>query len=453
MKASDGEKFATNPITGTGFVTFPISTSLGRSGFGPQLPLFAYALAVVAVGCAVVATLQLGSAVKHTPTLFFCSVVVSSWIGGLGPGIFAGLLSAIVLDYYFIPPIYALGVGLEEAPDMIVFVVSAVFVSWLNGGRSWAKDSVRQGRGELDAKVRERTAELGQAKDRLQAEIAEHRSAQNRSIQEHVEMVRVARIATVGETAAQIADELAEVEELVYKIAGRLPVPEKMAAVSVDGLGECVAHSPNFRSWQGSLFFKHGDYWTIQYQGQIVRLKATRGLQCLACLLGHPGREFHVSELIAPATQMPIAAVANLAGGESREDGSQMRTARFQDAGPVLDARAKGEYRRRLVELRGELEEAERLNDPERARKAQQERDCIADQLAMALGLGGRNRKAASQAERARSAVTKRIKNSIKKIAEAMPPLGRHLAVTIKTGYFCCYNPNPDRPTVWEVRL
>jgi uncharacterized membrane protein len=34
-----GEKFATNPVTGTGSMTVPIATSPGRSGFGPQLSL------------------------------------------------------------------------------------------------------------------------------------------------------------------------------------------------------------------------------------------------------------------------------------------------------------------------------------------------------------------------------------------------------------------------------
>jgi hypothetical protein len=34
-----GEKFAANPVTGTGSMTVPISTSTGRSGFGPQLSL------------------------------------------------------------------------------------------------------------------------------------------------------------------------------------------------------------------------------------------------------------------------------------------------------------------------------------------------------------------------------------------------------------------------------
>jgi K+-sensing histidine kinase KdpD len=91
----------------------------------PLRTFFSYAVAVASVGAAVVATLGLGSTMKHTPTLFFCSVMLSSWFGGVWPGILAGVLSAIALDYCFIPPLYALGIGLEEAPDMIAFVSAA----------------------------------------------------------------------------------------------------------------------------------------------------------------------------------------------------------------------------------------------------------------------------------------------------------------------------------------
>jgi hypothetical protein len=34
-----GEKFAANPVTGTGSLSVPIFVSPGRSGFGPQLSL------------------------------------------------------------------------------------------------------------------------------------------------------------------------------------------------------------------------------------------------------------------------------------------------------------------------------------------------------------------------------------------------------------------------------
>jgi hypothetical protein len=34
----------------------------------------------------------------------------------------------------------------------------------------------------------------------------------------------------------------------------------------------------------------------------------------------------------------------------------------------------------------------------------------------------------------------------INRIAEVIPALGHHLYARIKTGYFCSYNPHPDRP-------
>ena len=100
----------------------------------------------------------------------------------------------------------------------------------------------------------------------------------------------------------------------------------------------------------------------------------------------------------------------------------------LSDAGPILDAQAKDEYKRRLDDLRRDLEEAERFNDPTRAERARDEMDALAEQLASAVGLGGRNRRIGSEAERARSAVTKRIKSSIKRIGETIPSLGSHLA-------------------------
>jgi hypothetical protein len=452
-----GEKLAANPVTATGSTPVPIYTSPGRTGFGAQFSLSTYAVAVVAVGGAVVATLELGSAMKHTPTLFFCSVFFSSWIGGVLPGIFACLLSAIALDYYFIPPLYALGIGLEEAPDMIAFVVSGLIISWLSGERKRANDSLRKSRDELHARVCERSSKLGQTKDQLHPGTAGPKVVEDDLTLEQLDMTRVAGNTTDGELAAPIAHELSartgKVEEFVHEFEALTPVPEKTEAKSLNGAQEFVAHPPIFCAREESVFFKQGDYWTIHYQGQIARLKATRGLQCLASLLRHPDREFHVSELIAVVGGEPVASVARLANGTCKDDGNQVRAARFQDAGPILDARAKVEYRRRLADLQGELEDAERLNDAERAGRARQEMDSIADQLAVAVGLGGRNRRAASQAERARSTVTKRIKDSIDKIAEAMPPLGRHLAARIKTGYFCSYSPNPDRPVKWKLEF
>jgi C4-dicarboxylate-specific signal transduction histidine kinase len=170
--------------------------------------LSSYLVAAVSVGIAMVITLGLGSVIKNTATLFFCSVMLSSWYGGLWPGVFAALLSVVALDYYFLPPLYALGISLEEAPDVILFVTTALFIGWLSGEQKRAKELLRDARDELDAKVQERTTELKKANERLQSEIAEREAAEERLIRAQADIGRIARITTMGELAASIAHEL-----------------------------------------------------------------------------------------------------------------------------------------------------------------------------------------------------------------------------------------------------
>ena len=170
--------------------------------------LSSYVVAALSVGIATVITQEMGSIIKDTASLFFCSVMLSSWYGGIWPGAFAALLSVLALDYYFIPPLYALGIGLEEAPDMIVFVATALFIGWLSGDQKRAQESLSKARDELDAKVQERTAQLKRANEQLQSEIAEREAAQEGLIQAQAEIARIARITTMGELAASIAHEL-----------------------------------------------------------------------------------------------------------------------------------------------------------------------------------------------------------------------------------------------------
>jgi DNA-binding XRE family transcriptional regulator len=228
-----------------------------------------------------------------------------------------------------------------------------------------------------------------------------------------------------------------------------------LAEALVESVRESLANRPTLRTDEESLFLQQNDYWTIRYHGHAAFLKDSRGLHCLALLLRYPGREFHVSELLACLILMgaPIPPSAVTANRRLRDAGDQLVTGGLSDAGPVLDTRAKAECKRRLKDLRQELNEAEQFNDPERAAKAQHEMNAITRQLASAIGLAGRDRKTCSEAERARSAVTKRIKRAIRKIGEAIPSLGHHLSARIKAGYFCSYNPHPDRPVVWKFRI
>jgi tetratricopeptide (TPR) repeat protein len=178
-----------------------------------------------------------------------------------------------------------------------------------------------------------------------------------------------------------------------------------------------------------AVFRREGEYWTIAYRGAAARLRHTAGLGHLARLLGNPGQELHALDLAGDA-----------AGG-----------GRHGDAGPVLDDQAKAAYRRRLGELTAELEEAERWADPERAARARAEVDALTEQLAGAVGLGGRDRRHPAPAERARVNVTKAIRAAIRRIAEHDPALGEHLTRTVRTGTFCVYAADPATPQRWEL--
>jgi hypothetical protein len=197
-----------------------------------------------------------------------------------------------------------------------------------------------------------------------------------------------------------------------------------------------------------NLFRREGEYWTISYEGAVARLRDAKGLRHLARLLARPGQEFHAVDLEAAESQpgqvTPVAPRGRAGNGELmvRRD--------LGDAGALLDATAKAAYQARLGELRAELEEAEGFNDPARATKARQEMDFLVAELARAVGLGGRDRRAAAHAERARLNVTRAIRAAMANLAEANPALGRHLASTVHTGRYCSYTPDPRVPITWE---
>ena len=202
---------------------------------------------------------------------------------------------------------------------------------------------------------------------------------------------------------------------------------------------------PSFADWsvsetgKESLFLRQHDYWIIRYQGVTAFLKAMRGLYYLSVMLREPGREFHVLELV-PHPMDPSGPSAVAANGRVRRG--------LYAAIPVLDAKAKAALKSRLDDLRLVLNEAERFHDLQRKTEAETELQAIAEYLASVIG---KEHKGSADAERARCAVTKSIKKATKKIGDAIPSLGCHLAARIKTGYFCSYNPHPDRPVAWKL--
>lgn len=160
---------------------------------------------------------------------------------------------------------------------------------------------------------------------------------------------------------------------------------------------------------------REGEYVAITTDRGLLRFKATRGFHYLAQLVDAAGADVHVLALV---------------GATDADRG---------DAGEVLDGTALRAYRARAEALRDMIEDAEARGDADRAEHARGELDALATELTRGTGLGGKPRRAESAVDRARSAVQRRIKDAIDRIAEADAELGTWLRRVVRTGNHCSF--------------
>ncbi len=157
-----------------------------------------------------------------------------------------------------------------------------------------------------------------------------------------------------------------------------------------------------------------GDMWEVRFRDRTAYLRDAKGLHDLAALLARPGVD-------VPAVDLAGSAVA--------DPGT---------ADPVLDRTAVAAYRRRLAELDDDLA----VPDPGRRERAADERQRLLAELRRATRPGGAARPlGATAAERARKAVTARIRDAIRRLGGALPELGAHLDRAVRTGSVCRYDP------------
>jgi len=186
---------------------------------------------------------------------------------------------------------------------------------------------------------------------------------------------------------------------------------------------------------QSAIMHLEGEYWTIGYDGRVLRLRDSKGVRVLAVLLSTPGRPHPSVDLERLGRGDEVAARAMVAS----------------DAGELLDDEARRAYRARLRELQEAIAEAAASGAADSVATMVEERDFLLQELGRAVGLGGRSRRAGSVAERARLNVTRAVKTSVRRIAVTDPVLGAHLDATVHTGAVCVYTPDPRSPLRWNV--
>ena len=246
----------------------------------------------------------------------------------------------------------------------------------------------------------------------------------------HLDLARLREQA--GDVAAATIDAKAALATLVTLDVVLLP--EALALLDrLAGAGD--TDRPPVRS---ATLARDGKWWIASCDGASTRLADTKGLRYLAELLARPGTERHVLDLVDS-----IEGVA-AAGEPDRHS--------LGDAGELLDSRARSEYRHRIECLRAEADDALAAGLLDEAEAKQDELDQLVAQLAQAFGLGGRNRRAASAAERARLNVTRAVRAAIAKLAEALPETGAVLDRRVRTGTYCAYVPAEGDDVRWVVQ-
>lgn len=163
---------------------------------------------------------------------------------------------------------------------------------------------------------------------------------------------------------------------------------------------------------------KKDDFWKFSFEGKECLLKEVKGFFDLRELITHPRQPVHCAELM-----------------DVKVSGSGEQ---------VFDHKAKEAYKEKLLDLQKKLEQADFNNDFEKLSSLQEEYDEILDHLSTSLGLSGKVRESGNPIEKARSAVTWRIRSAISKIEKVHPHLGKHLSNSIQTGTFCSYEPETD---------
>lgn len=100
--------------------------------------------------------------------LFFGAVMGSTWFGGVLAGILSVVLSSLLIDYFFLSPLFSLSVAAPARTFMASFVVCAFAMSLVIAAWRRSENAVREARDQLETRVQERTAELLQANLDLQ---------------------------------------------------------------------------------------------------------------------------------------------------------------------------------------------------------------------------------------------------------------------------------------------
>ncbi len=178
-----------------------------------------YALAFLFVALALIVSLPMERLFTH-PFLFFffAAVMASGWYGSTGPGLLAVVVSTLVVDYFFLPPLYSFSINATEVAYLISFAACALMASWISASKKQSEMDLERARDQLQRLVAERTAELNKSNTELEQQ-DRHLQLLTEVIPQRIRVPEGAAAETVDFfAAAPLKDVLAEVVQFATSV-------------------------------------------------------------------------------------------------------------------------------------------------------------------------------------------------------------------------------------------
>jgi two-component system sensor histidine kinase KdpD len=98
------------------------------------------------------------------------AIGIVTWYAGSGPAAVAVVLAAATFNYLFVEPIYTFYVSGQDLPYFVIFVLSAVTVTFFSSVRRRSEESLRQARDRLQIELDQRQRREGEIR-RLNQEL------------------------------------------------------------------------------------------------------------------------------------------------------------------------------------------------------------------------------------------------------------------------------------------
>jgi hypothetical protein len=200
-------------------------------------------------------------------------------------------------------------------------------------------------------------------------------------------------------------------------------------------------------------FQQIGTIWHVRFGEGFGTFPHSKGFRHMANLLGSPNQPIEALELVGK-TGRPSGGV--IQATSALPDALVEIPFTRETAQPGLDEEARQSYKRRLEDIKDEINEAREEGDEDRVEGLQSEFQRVLAELQSSAGLGGRIRPLGPSypAEKARQAVHQALARAKKTLANATPPLTElveHLEATIKAeGTTFAYYPKPPAPG-WKL--